>query len=347
LRLPVESAVRHSNADAVPLAAPYVYLVPLAAAAVTYAALAWMTGPHAPRLPLDTPNVRSLHATPVPRSGGIAIMAGGFAAGLALGASWPLLGGLLALALLSYVDDHRPLPAKLRLSAHALVAVAWLALEMGPVSPWLLPLLFLGIVWMTNLYNFMDGIDGLAGGMAVIGFGAYALGFLDSGALELALLSASIAAAAAAFLRFNFHPARIFMGDVGSIPLGFLAAALGVAGWRDGVWPLWFPLLVFSPFAVDATFTLVLRLARRERLSQAHRDHYYQRLVRMGLGHRNTSLAEYALMIACAAAALAAREAPTAVQLSLVAASGAVYLALAAWLELRWARFRRTQGGTA
>jgi len=338
MRVPVESTARPSISDDVPLAAPTIYYVPLAAAAAAYAMLAWMTGPYAPRQPLDTPNERSLHVTPVPRTGGIAIVLAALGAGLALGTPWPLLAGVLALALVSFLDDRRPLSPRVRLSAHVLVAAAWLTLALEPVAPWLLLLLFLGIVWMTNLYNFMDGIDGLAGGMTAIGFGAYALAFLDHGLPGPALFSASVAAAAAAFLRFNFHPARIFLGDVGSIPLGFLAAALGLAGWKSGVWPLWFPLLVFSPFAVDATFTLVLRLARRERLSQAHRSHYYQRLVRLGLGHRRTALIEYALMLGCAAAALAGRQAPPAVQAGVVAASGAVYLGLAAWLEHRWAR---------
>jgi UDP-N-acetylmuramyl pentapeptide phosphotransferase/UDP-N-acetylglucosamine-1-phosphate transferase len=327
----------------VPLSVSFLHAVPLASALVAYAIIAWMLGPYGARLPLDRPNKRSLHAAPVPRGGGLAIMLATFGAGIALGVSATLLGCLLVLALLSFLDDRYALPTKLRLLVHALAAAAWIAFEL-PQSPlWLLPLLFLGVVWMTNLYNFMDGIDGLAGGMAVIGFGAYALALWSAGNFELALFSASVAAAAAAFLCFNFNPARIFMGDVGSIPLGFLAALLGLIGWRDGAWPLWFPLLVFSPFIVDATFTLILRLARSERVWEAHREHYYQRLVRMGLGHRNTCFLEYVLMVACAAAALAAREAPAALQFGTVATSGVIYLALAAWIEVRWARRCRAQ----
>jgi UDP-N-acetylmuramyl pentapeptide phosphotransferase/UDP-N-acetylglucosamine-1-phosphate transferase len=97
---------------------------------------------------------------------------------------------------------------------------------------------------------------------------------------------AGVAAAAAGFLCFNFHPARIFMGDVGSVPLGFTAGALGLVGWRSGAWPLWFPLLVFAPFILDATVTLLRRALRGEKVWQAHRSHYYQRMVQMGLGHR-------------------------------------------------------------
>jgi UDP-N-acetylmuramyl pentapeptide phosphotransferase/UDP-N-acetylglucosamine-1-phosphate transferase len=152
----------------------------------------------------------------------------------------------------------------------------------------------------------MDGSDGLAGGMAVVGFAAYGIAAQLGDEPELATTCVCIAAAAAAFLIFNFHPARIFLGDVGSIPLGFLAGALGIVGWNDEAWPLWFPLAVFAPIIADATLTLMRRLARRERVWQAHRDHYYQRMVRSGLGHRGTAYAAYALMILCAAAALLA-----------------------------------------
>lgn len=95
------------------------------------------------------------------------------------------------------------------------------------------------------------------------------------------------------------------MGDVGSIPLGFLAAALGLMGWQQGAWPLWFPVLVFSPFLADASVTLLRRLARGERFWQAHREHYYQRLIRMGWGHRRTAMLEYLLMVAVTASAVA------------------------------------------
>ena len=121
-----------------------------------------------------------------------------------------------------------------------------------------------------------------------------------------AFVNLCIAASAAAFLIANFHPARIFLGDAGSVPLGFLAAALGILGWEGGDWAWWFPLLVFSPFIADASATLARRLYTRERVWRPHRDHYYQRLVRLGWGHRRTALAEYVLMLACGAAGIAA-----------------------------------------
>ena len=212
------------------------------------------------------------------------------------------------------------------------------------LGPYLVVLL-LAVAWYENLYNFMDGSDGLAGGMAVIGFGAYALAAQISGAQPLATVSAMLAAASAAFLTKNFHPARIFLGDVGSVPLGFLAAVLGLVGWNDGLWPLWFPVLVFAPFVCDATLTLLKRLLRRERVWQAHREHYYQRLVRMGFGHRGAAYIEYTAMLGCAAAALSARDAAEGVQVVTLVAATAALVTIAVWIDVRWARHRRQSPG--
>lgn len=291
------------------------------------------------RVALDQPNARSLHERPVPRTGGLAVLAGA-ATSLPLGAQalWLPAGIAAALALLSFVDDLRGLPTLLRFSGHLAAAIGFAAAALSELSPVAVAALVIAIAWLTNLYNFMDGADGLAGGMAVIGFGAYALAAQTAGASALASASVAIAAAAAAFLLHNFHPARIFLGDAGSIPLGFLAAALGLLGWRDGLWPLWFPLLVFAPFVADATATLVRRLARGERVWVAHREHYYQRMVRMGVGHRATALAYYALMLACACAALYARGASIAGQALASAAAALLLIGTALWIDRRWAR---------
>jgi UDP-N-acetylmuramyl pentapeptide phosphotransferase/UDP-N-acetylglucosamine-1-phosphate transferase len=163
---------------------------------------------------------------------------------------------------------------------------------------WVL-LAVVAIVWMTNLYNFMDGMDGLAGGMAIFGFGSLAITAWLAGNGPVAFVTVSIAAAAGAFLWFNFHPARIFLGDAGSTVFGFLAAGLSLIGWQDGIWSLWFPVLVFSPFIVDATVTLLKRAFQGEPFWQPHRTHFYQRLVLSGWGHRKTVLAEYGLMLVC------------------------------------------------
>jgi len=180
------------------------------------------------------------------------------------------------------------------------------------------PIAVVAVVWMTNLYNFMDGMDGLAGGMAVFGFGFLAMAAWFAGNTPLALMNASIAAAAVAFLLFNFHPARMFLGDAGSTTFGFLAAGLGLIGWRDGAWSIWFPVLIFSPFIVDATVTLVRRAMQRERFWLAHRGHYYQRLVLSGWGHRKTAFTAYGLMILCGILAWAYHEAGDSMQLMIL-----------------------------
>jgi UDP-N-acetylmuramyl pentapeptide phosphotransferase/UDP-N-acetylglucosamine-1-phosphate transferase len=257
------------------------------------------------RLPVDLPNDRSLHATPTPRIGGLGILFGIITWFALFGPQGMLAITLptLGLAVISLMDDYFGLPAGVRLPIHMIAAVAFIWF-MG-ISDWVVVLIaFFLIVWMTNLYNFMDGTDGLAGGMALFGFGAYGFAAWHAGMPDMAWMNWAIAAAALGFLVFNFPPAQVFMGDAGSIPLGFLAGALGVSGWEQKIWPVWFPVLVFSPFLVDATVTLVRRGLRGERIWQAHKSHYYQRLVRLGMTHRQLALLEYALMICAAASAV-------------------------------------------
>lgn len=270
--------------------------------------------------PMDQPNHRSLHHTPVPRSGGLGILVGllfGEAIGVALGVGaglppWTWLAALALLALVSWWDDYVPLPVSVRFVVHMLATSMVfvdtpLVERLGEGS---LLLLIPACVWMINLYNFMDGANGLAGGMAVAGFTAYAAVAWAAGHADLALWAAIIVGAAFGFLRFNFDPARIFMGDAGSVSLGFLAAVLGIEGLQRGVWPLWFPLFVFSPFIVDASVTLCQRAVRGEKFWQAHREHYYQRLVRSGWSHRRLATAEYILMMAVVASAMVLLPAP-------------------------------------
>jgi UDP-N-acetylmuramyl pentapeptide phosphotransferase/UDP-N-acetylglucosamine-1-phosphate transferase len=287
------------------------------------------------RLPMDHPNERSLHATPTPRVGGLGIMAGvGVAsAWLADATLLPIILAAFALAMVSVLDDVRGLPVALRFLAHFVAAVACL-LALG-LDGWALLPATLAVVWMTNLYNFMDGSDGLAGGMTAIGFGALALAAWLGGATSLAMFCASIAAAALAFLRFNFPPARVFMGDAGSIPLGFLAAALGIDGAAHGVWPWLFPLLVFSPFIVDASVTLARRALRGEKIWLAHRSHYYQRVVLLGATHRQLALAAYALMLLVSALAFALLFLPQHAAWVLIL-SASLYLLVLFAIDRRW-----------
>jgi len=295
---------------------------------------------------LDRPNERSLHERPVPRTGGIAMLVGASIAFI-FGAAPLWLPGLcaLALGLLSFVDDLKHMPTAIRFAAHLAAAAVAVWYLLSPMQVVLLLVLTLAVAWTTNLYNFMDGSDGLAGGMALVGFGTYAIAAQLSGDIPLAVLSAALSSSAGAFLLFNFHPARIFMGDVGSVPLGFLAAVLGLAGWVSDDWPLWFPVLIFAPFMCDATLTLLKRLLRRERVWKAHREHYYQRLVRMGFGHRGTACIEYAAMLCCALAALAARSATIAVQSAVVAGSALLLLSVAVWIDILWAKHVRGEKG--
>jgi UDP-GlcNAc:undecaprenyl-phosphate GlcNAc-1-phosphate transferase len=312
---------------------------PLTAFAATLVTVWWLARSRFAALVLDHPNERSLHERPVPRTGGVGILAGVLLAWLFVSPHLPpvIWAGAALLAAVSLLDDARGVPVIARLAAHVIAAgAAAYVLLLPDFGAAAVLAAALAIAWMCNLYNFMDGSDGLAGGMTLIGFGAYGIAALFSGSHAFALLNFSIAAAAAAFLLFNFHPARVFMGDVGAVPLGFLAAAFGLVGWLQRDWTWWFPLLVFSAFIVDASVTLARRAWRRERVWQAHRDHYYQRLVRMGWGHRRTALAEYALMAGCGLLALAALTQPAVMQAAVLLLAAAVYALLIGAISRKW-----------
>lgn len=317
------------------------------AAALCCAAILWclLTTGLAWRLATDIPNDRSLHSRPTPRVGGWGIVPVSVAA-MALTAPrlWLVAAAALFLAAMSQIDDRRGLPARVRFAGH-LVAVVALVIAYPAAAPWwvLAGLAFL-LIWLVNLYNFMDGADGLAGGMALFGFGGYAVAALTSAhpAPQLACASAAVAGAALGFLLFNFHPARIFLGDAGSIPLGFLAGALGYWGWREGTWPIWFPAMAFAPFVGDASVTLVRRLARGEKFWQAHREHYYQRMVRSGMGHARTALCWYAAMLAGIMLAVWALDRSIVLQWSLVAVWVVILVLIGAAVDVRWRRFQTT-----
>ena len=272
---------------------------------------------------LDHPNERSLHDTPTPRTGGLAVLAAtttlGGAVALHTGAAaeWAwIAAGAFLVAAVSFVDDRIEVSPAVRLLVHltasALVCLGIVRLGGSVLAPvpdvLVLVATVLGLTWATNLFNFMDGLDGFAGGMTAIGFGAYGWMAWDAGALTVAGVCIVIAAAACGFLVFNKPVAQIFMGDAGASTLGFLAGSIGLLGARDGVWPWQAAALIFSPFLVDSSVTLARRLARGEKVWLPHRTHYYQRLVRAGWSHRRTLAVEYLLMLSCAATAIAAVE---------------------------------------
>jgi UDP-N-acetylmuramyl pentapeptide phosphotransferase/UDP-N-acetylglucosamine-1-phosphate transferase len=305
---------------------------------------------------LDHPNERSLHTRPVPRGGGLAIVLAAVLTSAVgsyfttLPSEFFILGAAgLVVAVISFIDDQRALSATIRIATHMLAAAVvvyagyrvphdllpgYALASTGPVS---IALTMLFVVWMTNLYNFMDGMDGFAGGMAVFGFGGLAIFGVLADHVVFGWANAIVAAAAGGYLFFNFPPARIFMGDVGSALLGFLAAAFTLWGGRDGVVPFWAALLLFSPFIVDATYTILRRAARGERIWEAHRSHIYQRLVQCGWGHRRTVLAEYVLMAACLLTAVWAARRALVVQQFVIATWAIVY----ATLILAVARYER------
>jgi UDP-N-acetylmuramyl pentapeptide phosphotransferase/UDP-N-acetylglucosamine-1-phosphate transferase len=332
----------------------------------------------------DHPNDRSLHAVPIPRAGGLAIL-GGLYAAILLGmmvvgsgamvvelkvsqvsVGFWILGMTFLIMAISWWDDYRAIQPGVRLAIHVVAAagfvrgvggssesipipfmgdmmLGWMAVPLwfllimwgrqlfdstmglaegalvlgvgfvvyvsatgGGTSSLVLSMgiMILCLVWVTNLYNFMDGMDGFAGGMTVIGHGFLSYLAWLGGHHLIFVLSLMVAAAACGFLIWNFPPAKIFMGDVGSMPIGFLTGALAILGIHDRLFDAWVPVLIFSPFVVDATMTLIRRMWSGEKVWQAHRSHYYQRLVLAGWGHRRTVLAEYGLMLWCGGVAV-------------------------------------------
>lgn len=291
----------------------------------------------------DVPNERSLHSAETPRVGGLGVMAGALPAILWAGdAPIAILAGCaLALALVSLLDDTRSLPIAVRLPAHVAAATVAILAIAGPVAAREglgaveVVLAILALVWMTNLYNFMDGSDGLAGGMAVAGFGAMAIAAATARQWPLAFACAALASASIGFLAHNLPPARVFLGDAGSVPLGFLAGALGLHGTLTQAWSLALPILAFSPFIADATVTLARRVIRGEEFWRAHRTHYYQRLVLAGWSRRSLVIAAYALMLAAAASALASRSLGPEGQLAIISGWVVIYAALFIAIERR------------
>jgi Fuc2NAc and GlcNAc transferase len=261
---------------------------------------------------LDVPNPRSSHGVPTPRGGGVAIVLV-TSAGLTVLALrgvlrpellYALSGGGLAVALVGFVDDRRSSSAPVRLTVHfaaALWALWWLGglppLRVGThllTSGWL-GYVFgaLGIVWAINLFNFMDGIDGIAASEAIFVAVAASLVLPVNAGIGLAALT--FAAACGGFLVWNFPPARIFLGDVGSGYLGYVIVVLAVAATRDNPVALWVWLILGGAFFVDATVTLVRRTLRNERVHQAHRSHAYQWLARRWRSHGKVTLAVLAV----------------------------------------------------
>jgi len=271
---------------------------------------------------LDHPNERSSHTRPTPSGGGIAVIAViivswtmiGWGASEPPAGLWPLLAVGVFLAAVSFIDDLRSLPPVPRLAAQA-AAVAFILIQsplQGPVFAGLLPppadTIVAGIlwVWFINLFNFMDGIDGIAGvETAAIGIGIALVAVLIGDDGSAALVGLTAAGAAAGFLCWNWQPAKIFMGDVGSVPIGFLLGWLLLGLASQGQWAA--ALILPLYFLGDATITLIRRGLRGEKVWTPHRQHYYQQAVKRGESHASvTGAVAQANVFLIALAALAA-----------------------------------------
>lgn len=253
---------------------------------------------------LDMPNHRSSHAVPTPRGGGLAVtpllivlVAGVFVhTGVTGPGHWLMLAAAAALGILSWLDDRHDLSPAIRFACQFVAVIIGVFAIDKPVLGGLVPdwldhvLVVFAWVWFINLFNFMDGIDGISGIEAgSIGLGVFMVAlylplpeFVGLGYVGLGITSIMVG-----FLIWNWHPAKLFLGDVGSVPLGF------VLGWvlldlaAQGAWAI--ALILPSYYLFDATFTLVKRALRREKIWQAHREHFYQLAIQRGLSHARVS----------------------------------------------------------
>jgi Fuc2NAc and GlcNAc transferase len=275
---------------------------------------------------LDVPNQRSSHSVPTPRGGGLAIVVAA-----TLGFMWlavtgtldralllSLLGGVLV-AMIGLIDDRLHLPARVRLPVH-FAAALWALVCLGGLAPIRVGneiislgasgyvLGVLGIVWALNLFNFMDGIDGIAASEAIFVVCAGALSTLiEAGPASVPIAGLVLGAACAGFLLWNWPPAKIFMGDVGSGYIGYVVAVMALAALRHDPVALWTWLILGGLFFVDATVTLVRRFAAGERIHEAHRSHAYQHLARRWGSHKRVTCAVWLVnvlwLLPCALAA--------------------------------------------
>ncbi|MFK5975007.1 MAG: glycosyltransferase family 4 protein [Sulfurovum sp.] len=245
---------------------------------------------------LDIPNDRSSHITPIPRGGGLGIVVLFFTTLIYFKSSidTPLFYALLStipIAIISLIDDIITISSRLRILVQSLSAILALY-ALGGVNNidfiyfelhgiWLNIIAFIAIIWLTNLYNFLDGIDGYAGSQAItVGLGIFL--FFNS------FLGLVIVAISLGFLVFNWHKASIFMGDVGSTTLGFIFAIF-ILYYREGG-DIFLSMVLLSLFWFDATITLIRKFRNREKLTQAHKKHAYQRLVQSGWSHSKVTL---------------------------------------------------------
>ncbi|NDF11981.1 MAG: glycosyltransferase family 4 protein [Proteobacteria bacterium] len=256
---------------------------------------------------LDVPNERSNHKTPTPRGGGIAVVFTVAALLVVYRIFNPenasLITGLIIsstlLALVSFLDDIRPLPAFGRFAAHIIVVVTSIygfhMLDDGPVFQGFLPgwldtfvAAFLWL-WFMNLYNFMDGIDGITTvETSSIAIGIFLVAMFSTLSSTHAVIAVILLGTVLGFGIHNWHPAKIFMGDVGSIPLGYLVGYLLLSAAAQGFWAV--ALVLPAYYLFDSTYTILRRLIRKQNIFEAHSEHFYQKAVRSGKSHSHVAL---------------------------------------------------------
>ncbi len=289
-----------------------IYLIMLlGSGATTGLVLGWFLRTDSVFLSKDEPSSRGLHDHVVPRGGGLAI----FGCVAIVGAIVHLLQGtinvdldllvivsLTGIGVMGFLDDRFSLGVGLRLIAGltltTLLAVGSIGdhslVVFGQTFDWSFGVVFLagaiGLFWVMNLFNFMDGADGVAGIQSLIASGALAIWFAASGQEFLALLNVGLAGACLGFLWFNWAPARVFMGDVGSLALGAWFGAMSLIGVSQSGLPAEAFVILLGVFVFDATLTLGHRLLKRKRITQAHRDHLYQKLILAGWSHGKVAM---------------------------------------------------------
>ena len=263
---------------------------------------------------LDIPNNRSSHTVPTPRGGGLAIVIVLLMSGVVslflpqapIDVLVCLLLATLAFSLLGWQDDKHDLPASVRFLIQLLIAVfasgwlLWAAVPGYSTSFALLALLLLStlwIAWMANLYNFMDGIDGISAVESLILGATTSYWFAISGVASMAIICIAVAGASVGFMRWNWSPAKIFMGDVGSLALGAFFAIIAIIGTTRLDIPFLAFLILYAVYLADSGVTLLHRIIKKEKWWQAHRSHFYQRAVQSGFSHAQVSLSVMALNI--------------------------------------------------
>lgn len=265
---------------------------------------------------IDTPNARSSHSTPTPRGGGIAVAASStltlgylayFAELIPAHTLNPIIFGCSSLAILGYIDDHHSLSRRLRLGvtlatlASCIYILPSTKLALGELTistPWiLLPLLICASTWIINLFNFMDGIDGIATIKLITVFSAASLLLYTSNALEWSQLLIIMTIPALTFLTWNFSPAKIFLGDAGSYFWGGLIALLAITTSALTELNLWCWTILFATFIADSTWTLITRFRTGQKWNDPHRSHAYQKLAIKFQSHRVVSLATGAITL--------------------------------------------------